>query len=91
MRRPGALWHVACWWADSSFDLLSKLCRSVLPLLALPFFPGGRRLVAQGIRINHDPVQDWSCMAVESCSGRCGGSGGYNGNCMALGSCGGNC
>eukprot|EP00959_Pyramimonas_sp_CCMP1952_P444535 9307880-Pyramimonas_sp.AAC.1 len=30
-------------------------------------------------------------MAVGSCSGRCGGSGGYNGNCMALGSCGGNC
>eukprot|EP00959_Pyramimonas_sp_CCMP1952_P149384 3125865-Pyramimonas_sp.AAC.1 len=74
MRRPGALWHVACWWAESSFDLLSKLCRSVLPVLALPFFSDGR--------INHDPVQDWSCMAVESCSGRCGGSGGYNGNCM---------
>eukprot|EP00959_Pyramimonas_sp_CCMP1952_P385910 8087904-Pyramimonas_sp.AAC.1 len=30
-------------------------------------------------------------MAVGSCSGRCGGSGGYSGHCTALGSCGGNC
>eukprot|EP00959_Pyramimonas_sp_CCMP1952_P190988 3994231-Pyramimonas_sp.AAC.1 len=89
MRQPGALWHVACWWADSGFDLLSKPCRSVMPLLALPF-SDGRRLLAQDMRMNHDPVQDWSCMAVGSCSGRCG-SGGYNGNCMVLGSCGGNC
>eukprot|EP00959_Pyramimonas_sp_CCMP1952_P284438 5945996-Pyramimonas_sp.AAC.1 len=41
--------------------------------------------------MNHDPVQHWSCMAAGSCSGRCGGSGGYYENCMVLGSCGGKC
>eukprot|EP00959_Pyramimonas_sp_CCMP1952_P305270 6388330-Pyramimonas_sp.AAC.1 len=40
MRRPGAIWYAACWWADSCFDLLFKLCRSVLPLLALPLSDG---------------------------------------------------
>eukprot|EP00959_Pyramimonas_sp_CCMP1952_P420622 8810747-Pyramimonas_sp.AAC.1 len=38
MRRPGALWYVACWWADSGFDLLSKLCLSVSSAIACSAF-----------------------------------------------------